>query len=132
VLLLIQFCCTETGNCSYKAQMLRWLYSLKKEWSNAVLYVTVPEMECLDRSCSVSHNEDSKCGFHAASTCAGSVWCAELLECGRWLELSHVTCTRLQFMTTVHVTSTAWIVFDLERWHFIFYKVSQFSLLVSS
>jgi hypothetical protein len=117
VVLMIQFCCTETGNCSYSTQMLRCLCSLMKEWNNTVRYVTFPELEYLDRSCSVSNNKDNKRAFHAVSTCKGSVWRAELLECNRRLELSHVTCTRQEFMIIVHVTSTAWIVFDRERRH---------------
>jgi hypothetical protein len=83
VVLMIQFCCTETGNCSYSTQMQRWLCSLMKERNNTVRYVTVPEMECLGRSCSVSNNKDNKRAFHAASTCKDSVWRAELLECNR-------------------------------------------------
>jgi hypothetical protein len=48
------------------------------------------------------NNEDNKLTFHAASACEGSVWRAELIECSRRLELSHVICTRQELMTIIH------------------------------
>jgi hypothetical protein len=105
VLLSIQFCCTETGNCSFKAQMLRWLCSLIKEWSNTVRYVTAREMECLERSCGVSDNEDSKPAFHAAGTCEGNASPSELLE---FLPIAGIV-TRNLYKTRIYDHSTCHI-----------------------
>lgn len=114
-----------------KMLSFNFVCSLIEKWGSAIRYVTTPDMEFLKISCSMSHGRSDKHTFHATSVCEGSVWRAELLVCSWRLQLSHVTCTRQEFMTVVHVGSTQWIVFDCECWHIIFYQVRQFTVLDS-
>jgi hypothetical protein len=74
-------CGAEDSVLLYIAQMVRCLSVFSDKTVKQC--ITVPEMECLDSSCSMSDNEDNKRTVHAASNCEGCVRPAELLECSR-------------------------------------------------